>query len=48
MPVHNAEIAVLFETLADLREIEDANPFRVRVYRNAALTIRQHPQACRG
>jgi len=39
MTVHNAEIADLFERLADLLEIEDANPFRVRAYRNAALTI---------
>jgi len=40
MPVHNSEIATLFERLADLLEIEDANPFRVRAYRNAARTIR--------
>ena len=39
MAVHNAEIADLFERLADLLEIEDANPFRVRAYRNAAFTI---------
>lgn len=39
MPVHNAEIAALFDRLADLLEIEDANPFRVRAYRNAARTI---------
>ena len=36
MPVHNAEIAVAFDHLADLLEIEDANPFRVRAYRRAA------------
>ncbi|NNJ94897.1 MAG: DNA polymerase/3'-5' exonuclease PolX [Halobacteria archaeon] len=39
MPVHNAEIARLFEQLADLLEVEDANPFRVRAYRNAARTV---------
>jgi DNA polymerase (family 10) len=39
MPVHNAEIAELFSRLADLLEVEDANPFRVRAYRNAARTI---------
>jgi DNA polymerase (family 10) len=39
MPVHNAEIAGLFNRLADLLEIEDANPFRIRAYRNAARTI---------
>ena len=40
MPVSNNEIATLFELLANLLEIEDANPFRVRAYRNAARTIR--------
>ncbi|MDY6816668.1 MAG: DNA polymerase/3'-5' exonuclease PolX [Pseudomonadota bacterium] len=40
MPVHNNEIAALFEKLADLLEIEGANPFRVRAYRNAARTVR--------
>jgi DNA polymerase/3'-5' exonuclease PolX len=39
MPVHNAEIATAFDHLADLLEIEGANPFRVRAYRNAARTI---------
>jgi DNA polymerase/3'-5' exonuclease PolX len=36
MPVHNAEIAVAFDHLADLLEIEGANPFPVRAYRRAA------------
>ncbi len=44
MPVHNAEIAALFEKLADLLEIQGANPFRVRAYRNAARTIAGHPE----
>lgn len=39
MPVHNTEIAALFNRLADLLELEDANPFRVRAYRNGARTI---------
>lgn len=39
MPVQNAEIAELFNRLADLLEIEDANPFRVRAYRNAARVV---------
>jgi DNA polymerase (family 10) len=43
MPVHNSEIADLFEQLADLLEIEDANPFRVLAYRNGARTVRDHP-----
>jgi DNA polymerase (family 10) len=44
MPVHNAEIADKFERLADLLELEDANPFRVRAYRNAARTLRGYPE----
>ena len=40
MPVHNEDIAVIFEQMADLLEVEEANPFRVRAYRNAARTVR--------
>jgi len=40
MPVHNREIATIFDHVADLLEIEEANRFRVRAYRNAANTIR--------
>ena len=36
MPVHNSDIVDIFNELADLLEIENANPFRVRAYRNAA------------
>ncbi len=39
MPVHNADIAAIFEEIAELLEIQDANPFRVRAYRNAARTV---------
>ena len=39
MPVENTEIAALFNRFADLLEIEDANPFRVLAYRNAARTV---------
>lgn len=42
--IHNREIAAAFNRLADLLEIEDANPFRVRAYRNAAHTIESLPQ----
>lgn len=35
----NFEIAQLFEELADLLEIQGANVFRLRAYRNAARTI---------
>lgn len=44
MPVQNSEIADMFYEVADLLEIEDANPFRVRAYRNAARTIEGHPK----
>ncbi len=40
MPVHNEDIAAIFDEIADLLEIQDANPFRVRAYRNAARTVR--------
>jgi DNA polymerase (family 10) len=39
MTVHNSEIATIFTKLADLLEIEGANPFRIRAYRNAARVI---------
>lgn len=37
--MRNGEIARLFEELADLMEIQGANPFRLRAYRNAARTL---------
>ncbi len=43
--MQNADIARLFDEVADLLEIQDANPFRVRAYRNAARTIRDFPEA---
>ena len=39
MSVHNADIARTFEEIADLLDIGDANPFRIRAYRNAARII---------
>ena len=39
MAVHNADIARCFEELADLLELRDENPFRVRAYRNAARVV---------
>ncbi|HEY0648629.1 DNA polymerase/3'-5' exonuclease PolX [Phenylobacterium sp.] len=37
--VHNADVAEVFYRLAELLEIEGANPFRIRAYRRAAATI---------
>jgi DNA polymerase (family 10) len=45
--VHNSEIAAIFYQLADLLEIEGANEFRVRAYRNAARTIEDLPRSLR-
>src|SRR6202012_2821033 len=37
--MQNQQIAALFEELGDLLEIQGANSFRVRAYRNAARTL---------
>ncbi len=42
--ITNAEIAAIFRKLADLLDIEGANPFRVRAYRQAALVIDTLPE----
>jgi len=44
MPVHNADIAAVFEEFADLLDIEGSNPFRIRAYRNAARILRDLPR----
>lgn len=38
----NTHIADVLDEIADLLEFQDANPFRVRAYRNAARTVRDH------
>ncbi len=38
--MENPEIAQVFDEVADLLALQEANPFRVRAYRNAARTIR--------
>jgi DNA polymerase (family X) len=40
VPAHNPDIAQGLDDIADLLELQDANPFRVRAYRNAARVIR--------
>ncbi len=42
--VHNTQIAAMFEQLADLLDIEGANRFRIRAYRNAARLIAGWPR----
>lgn len=44
MPVENSTIAGFFYEIADLLEIEGANPFRVRAYQDAARTIEGYPR----
>lgn len=39
MAVSNSEIAVIFNRIADILEIQEENPFRVRAYRNAARMV---------
>ena len=45
MAVHNSEIAAIFDEVADLLELEGANTFRVRAYRNSALTLGAMPRS---
>ena len=45
LAMQNIEITRLFEELADLLEIQNANPFRVRAYRNAARTLGDLPES---
>jgi DNA polymerase (family 10) len=40
-PVENADIARVFRDVADLLEIERANEFRIRAYRNAARVVEE-------
>jgi len=47
MPIHNQDIAAMFDELADLLELQQANPFRIRAYRRAAQTIRAQPTELR-
>ncbi|WP_459864477.1 DNA polymerase/3'-5' exonuclease PolX [Endothiovibrio diazotrophicus] len=43
MPIHNAEIAAIFDELADLLEVDGADFYRVRAYRNGARSIHDLP-----
>ena len=45
MPVHNSDIASIFDEIADMLEIQGDNPFRVRAYRNAARLIAGLPMS---
>jgi DNA polymerase (family 10) len=43
VPIHNSDIAEIFNQTADVLEIQGANPFRVRAYRNASRVIGNWP-----
>ena len=43
--MENIDYAHIFAEIADLLEIQGANPFRVRAYRNAARTLETLPQS---
>ena len=43
--MNNARVAEQFELIADLLEFQNANPFRVRAYRNGARAIRDLQQS---
>ncbi|MDD5447894.1 MAG: DNA polymerase/3'-5' exonuclease PolX [Actinomycetota bacterium] len=43
--MQNSQIADVFDKIADLLEIKGENKFRIRSYRNAARSIRNHPQS---
>lgn len=40
----NAEVGAVFDEIADWLELDGANPFRVRAYRNAARALGGWPQ----
>jgi len=42
MAIQNADIAALFEQMADLLDIQGADSFRVRAYRNGAYTVENY------
>ena len=39
LALHNPDVAAVLDEIAELLELSEANPFRVRAYRNAARTI---------
>lgn len=46
--LHNAEIAAALDEVADILEIENANQFRVRAYRNASRIVSSFPEEIAG
>jgi DNA polymerase (family 10) len=46
--MNNRDVATLFDEIGDLLEFQNANPFRVRAYRNAARKITDLPEPLAG
>jgi DNA polymerase (family 10) len=46
--MENAEVARILREMADVLELQSANPFRVRAYRNAARTVEELPAPLTG
>jgi DNA polymerase (family 10) len=46
--LHNPEIAAALDEVADILEIENANQFRVRAYRNASRIVSSFPEEIAG
>ncbi len=44
MPIHNSDVAGIFNKIADLLDIEGENAFRIRAYRSAARTVSSLPR----
>ncbi len=42
--MENSDIAAIFPRIADILELQESDVFRIRAYRNAALTIQDLPQ----
>jgi DNA polymerase (family 10) len=43
--MENPEVAQIFDEVADLLELQGDNPFRIRAYRRAAVTVRDLPES---
>ena len=45
MPVSNAQIAEIFNNVADILDMEGENTFRIRAYRSAAMSVASFSQS---
>ena len=45
VPIHNEDVAHVYDQIADLLEIQETSTSRVRAYRNASREVRGLPRA---